>query len=166
MLPNTQLFNQILEQYSFSVAHHCINSVSPDTQSELIAFINHIDNNPDTTELIGISATSEPIQEIASPWQEVLNEPVNWHSVHTQWLVGVTRQRTQRHQRYITHLEETIRTTEHRINELKASLASEDSQSNLLRWYEQNRDNYRQYLLAAQQVHQTSLQQLSSLENH
>ncbi|MBD2705139.1 hypothetical protein IC229_31240 [Spirosoma sp. BT702] len=148
MKHSDQSFNQIFEKYLYKVASQSIDLANPATQTNLISLLTEVSGlAKNTGSLMGI------IQIEPSEWEQVLSQPVDWHSVHQQWLLGVHRARRERTERYIERLETIIATTHQRWQQVKISHLSETRRSRLVAYYEQTLVNYQRHLAKVLTTH-------------
>ncbi|GAB3688755.1 hypothetical protein GCM10027592_04190 [Spirosoma flavus] len=133
-------FSQVFERYLYKVANQTIDLAYPATQTEMINLLTEVSRVAETTEQ-GI------IQSELSEWGQILLKPVDWRSVHQQWLLEIHRARQERTMRYIQRLEGVIATTYLRYQQVKMSFLSEPRRSRLVSYYEEALAGYKQHLV-------------------
>ncbi|MCK8490404.1 hypothetical protein M0L20_00995 [Spirosoma sp. RP8] len=153
-----QSFHKALDQYVFGIANKFIDSADPATQSELMNLVAQLDLVSHTGE-----AVDDKSAQPESEWQHILNKPVDWQSVHKQWLVGVMQQRTKRNEHYIDNLNQAIRNTAIRLQQTQDTFLREPYRSNLIHRHQLTLDYLQQHLSEVQNAHQFNLKQLDQL---
>lgn len=153
-------FDKLLEQYLFSVSIQFIDLADPQTQTDLINFNSRVDGGSAPGDEALLGHTSQPS---ATEWQEVLDTPVDWQSVHSHWLIGVIRQRLLRQEAYIAHIDETIRFTHHQGQLIEDTFFNESFRSAQLDRNKALLKQHQGYLDTACLARQKLLNQLSQL---
>jgi len=108
---------------------------------------------------------SNPIQALEAQWQQVLSEPVQWRSVHTQQLMILIQNRISRQDLHIAQLEVAIQKGEDQRQRVQDIIAREPMRSRLLARSEVALQHYQGCLEVAQRQQQSDLGQLISLLN-
>lgn len=111
------------------------------------------------------SSSSEAMRQLESEWRQVLSEPVDFRSVHNQWLIGLAREQVRSHEDRIARLELAIQAVEQRRQHVQDSIFDEPCRSILITRNEMAIQQYQQHLANAQLRQQTTLNQLRQLQN-
>jgi hypothetical protein len=150
MHPATASFDQLLEQYIFTIAGHQLRSASPTTQTAILSLWQTIDDAATVANPVTTSSASQP-----AAWYYVLQKPINWRYAHQQWLQRSLRVRNQQHMAYLVRLKQVIATTHLHLQVIERSQLSQQTQARLSLYYQRTLHMYEHQLAQAEQLQDT-----------
>ncbi len=156
MNPATTSFDQLLEQYIFAVANLQIGSARPATQTAILSLWQVVDNAVTAANPVITSPAAQPAE-----WDYVLQKPINWRSVHQQWLQRVLRARGQQHMSYLIRLKQAIAITHLHLRTVQNSQLSEQEQTRLALQYQHTLHMYQHQLAQAEHLQDTYFAKLT-----
>lgn len=147
MHPAISPFNQLLEQYIFKVASHQIGSAEPTTQTAMLSLWQTVNDAVVPANPVTASPAAQPAE-----WDYVLQKPINWRSVHQQWLQRILRDRNQQHMAYLIRLKQAITTTHFHLQAVQNSPLPVRVQTRLSAHYEHTLRMYQHQLAQAERL--------------
>lgn len=142
-------FYPILERYVHRVATGYIEYADQATQDSLIGLINRISDCAGNADL----PCPLSLQPEQTEWAQVLQKPVDWRSVHRQWLLGISAERAKRQEGYVARLKQAITLTEQHLQQARTVGLPASHCSDLVARYERILASYQLHLDQAVKLH-------------